>query len=114
MRAAPLQLLWVATYLPQQRDLPTAIALVLFSLRFSLQKASFFITAELERELNHSQYGVSAGVVVHSRPLALDWGRPGLGAVQKYGAEEPSYSASQMLSETSLQTLQVNIYMSNI
>lgn len=103
MRAPPLQLLWIATCVPQQRDLPTAIALVLLSMRFSLQNAVCFIKpAEPERELNHSQYGVSVTVVVHSRPLALDGSLPGLGAVQKQGAEKPSYSPSQMLFTTQL------------
>lgn len=83
-------------------------------MRFSLQKAGFFITAEPEKELNHSRYGVSVGVVVHGGPLALDWGSPGLGAVKKYRAEKPLTLLARCCLQLNLLTLLVNIHMYNI
>lgn len=87
MRVPPLRLLWVSQYTPQQRDAPTAIALVLLSVRLSLQKDGFFITAEPEGELNPSQHGVSVRVVVHSRPLALDRAAPGPACAETQGGK---------------------------
>jgi len=112
MWAPPLQLLWMTTYVLLQRDLPTAIALVLFSIRFSLQKAGFFITAEPEGQLNYSQYG---GIFFEGpqQTTCLGLGSCRAGCCAEIEWKSPVTLPDRCCLQLNLLTFQVNIHIYN-